>query len=73
MNLVAMIYWLALSPAADSQIPRITNANPKEIQIQMQFDKDFGPIVNFLHEFVPKLNIEEGNKKYQTSILLHGP
>ena len=43
------------------------------IQIQMQFDKDFGPIVNFLHEFVPKLNIEEGNKKYQTSILLHGP
>ena len=33
------------------------------IQIQMQFDKDFGPIVNFLHEFVPKLNIEEGNKK----------
>ena len=43
------------------------------IQIQMQFDKDPGPIVNFLHEFVPKLNIEEGNKKYQTSILLHGP
>ena len=52
---------------------KISREIPWEYKFKCNFDKDFGPIVNFLHEFVPKLNIEEGNKKYQTSILLHGP